>query len=155
MYAAPVVTLLCPLTILPTQELKIRRKFSWPPTPPSAQAAVQANLVFSFCGLWGLCTKVWSEREGSCLALAGCAWMLCVRFLWHKKWDYEIPNRLLIKVSEVARNTACPDASRNVLPLAVTAWSWLSYQRGMFCLIAMEMLSWFTVLTSWTFFLFA
>lgn len=155
MDAAPVVTLLCPLTILPMLGFKIRRKFSWPQTPSSAQAAVQANLAFSFRGLRGLCTKVWREGEGSCLALAGCAWMLCVRFLWHKKWDYEIPNRLLIKISQVAGNTARLDASRNVLPLAVTARSWLSYQRGTFGLIAMEMLSWFSVLTLWIFFLFA
>lgn len=73
MDAAPVVTLLCPLTILPMPEFKIRRKFSRPQTPSSAQAAVQANLAFSFRGLWGLCTKVWREGKGSCLALAGCA----------------------------------------------------------------------------------
>lgn len=61
------------------------------------------------------------------MLLPGTSWMclnaVCEFFLWHKKWDYEIPNRLLIKISQVAGNTARPDASRNVLPLAVTARS--------------------------------
>lgn len=101
-FIAAAVTLVCPVTAVSTQEFKIRRRFSWPPDPPPAQDAVQAHLPFWLHGLQRLYTNIVREKQGFCLPIARFAWMLHVAFLWHKKWDCETPNRLLITTSQVA-----------------------------------------------------
>lgn len=66
---------------------------------PPAQVAVQAHLAL---WVYGLTTKIVREKKGFCLAIVRFTWMLHVTLLWHKKWDYEIPNRLFLTISQVA-----------------------------------------------------
>lgn len=146
---APAVTLLCHVTVVSTQEFKIRRRFSWPPNPPPAQAAVQAHLAFWVHGLQRLYPEVVREKNGFCLAIAKFAWLnaacdFCMAQemgLWNPK-----------QTSHDNFSSSHADVTRNGLLFAVTAPSWLCYQRRKFWLIAIEMFSWLIFLSLWIFF---